>query len=615
MNRLIPFLFCLLFVSVLGAQTMPPAYMNAVNKANKAYRQKNYKLSTQSFSVAFKANHGKARDEDRIAAALAWAGASEPDSAFYYLHFLVNQREFSRYEELIKEPELEVLHSDKRWKPMLEQIKRNADAKEARLNRPLMKKLDSILYKDQHRRLMMDSMEKRFGSDSKEMKTLREEISQDDSENLGAVKAILDREGWLGEDAVGRDGNLCLFLVIQHAGQRTQEKYLPVMREAVNNGKARASDLALLEDRVALKQGRKQIYGSQIIRDEKTGKNKVAPLIDSIHVNKRRAEVGLGPLEDYAALFDIQLRPLVKVKPRHPFAGRNNDIERAIDLKDSIERDLTVCIGFGKKMEFDNGKSRFSENNSAWYRIKIHKDTTLTFDMVHDGEDADLDFALFHCEGKDCMQDISSGKLKPCRVSNGGFGTLELPIGLSLFARNTNDGSPYQAGLKVKEGDVVYLLINSDFPTLSHPPLNARGLMMPITIYFNGLAPESVKRYAKLRLPQKPVVINNINFETGKAILKRSSWTALDSLAEQVKKSKYMRIEIRGHTDNVGEEEANQKLSEDRAKAVVDYLISKEIDKSRLTFIGFGSAKPLEPNDTEEGKRKNRRVEFRILSK
>jgi hypothetical protein len=67
----------------------------------------------------------------------------------------------------------------------------------------------------------------------------------------------LDKYGWLGADVVGGQGNSTLFLVIQHSDQATQEKYLPMMREAVKNGKAQGSSLALLEDRAALGQRQK----------------------------------------------------------------------------------------------------------------------------------------------------------------------------------------------------------------------------------------------------------------------------------------------------------------------------------------------------------------------
>lgn len=79
-----------------------------------------------------------------------------------------------------------------------------------------------------------------------------------------------------------------------------------MMREAVKNGKAQGSNLALLEDRVALGMGKKQIYGSQIGRDETTNLYYVSPLEDPDNVDKRRAEVGLGPLADYVSKWNIK---------------------------------------------------------------------------------------------------------------------------------------------------------------------------------------------------------------------------------------------------------------------------------------------------------------------
>ncbi|MEZ5038583.1 MAG: DUF6624 domain-containing protein [Saprospiraceae bacterium] len=76
--------------------------------------------------------------------------------------------------------------------------------------------------------------------------------------------------GWLGADVIGNQGNSTLFLVIQHADIETQEKYLPMMRDAVSKGNARASSLALLEDRVALRKGEKQIFSTQSFSNKLT---------------------------------------------------------------------------------------------------------------------------------------------------------------------------------------------------------------------------------------------------------------------------------------------------------------------------------------------------------
>lgn len=107
--------------------------------------------------------------------------------------------------------------------------------------------------------------------------------------------------------------------------------------------------------------------------------------------------------------------------------------------------------------------------------------------------------------------------------------------------------------------------------------------------------------------------IDQIEFEFGKSAISSGSYAYLDKIAELMKRSS-VRIEIKGHTDNVGKEDFNLNLSKQRAKAVYDYLINKGVDKSQLSYSYYGMSKPLMPNDTEEGRKINRRVEFEILN-
>jgi len=111
----------------------------------------------------------------------------------------------------------------------------------------------------------------------------------------------------------------------------------------------------------------------------------------------------------------------------------------------------------------------------------------------------------------------------------------------------------------------------------------------------------------------KKVVLNNILFESGKSVLTIGSYTEIDRLLNILQDSPKMRIEISGHTDNTGSEPINFKLSEARAKTVMDYLVKKGIAQSRIEFRGFGSLQPISDNATPQGRAKNRRVEFKIL--
>lgn len=101
-----------------------------------------------------------------------------------------------------------------------------------------------------------------------------------------------------------------------------------------------------------------------------------------------------------------------------------------------------------------------------------------------------------------------------------------------------------------------------------------------------------------------------INFETGKADIKPESQTLIDQVVEMLRADEQLRLSIEGHTDNVGTAAFNKTLSENRAKSVMNAIIAKGIDKSRLSARGWGQEKPIADNTTEEGRAKNRRVEI-----
>lgn len=109
------------------------------------------------------------------------------------------------------------------------------------------------------------------------------------------------------------------------------------------------------------------------------------------------------------------------------------------------------------------------------------------------------------------------------------------------------------------------------------------------------------------------IVLKNIFFETGSANLKAESQVELDKLVAFMNSNAAIRIEISGHTDNVGSDALNQKLSENRASAVANYLIDNGIEKSRLRAVGYGKTRPIDTNDTEKGRANNRRTMFEII--
>ncbi|MEY3451608.1 MAG: peptidoglycan-associated outer membrane protein [Bacteroidota bacterium] len=109
--------------------------------------------------------------------------------------------------------------------------------------------------------------------------------------------------------------------------------------------------------------------------------------------------------------------------------------------------------------------------------------------------------------------------------------------------------------------------------------------------------------------------LENVNFETGKADIKPQAKAALDNLLKQLKESITMKVEIAGHTDNVGDDEKNMTLSQKRADAVKNYLTTRGINPTRIIAKGYGEVKPIADNNTVEGKAKNRRTEVKTIEK
>ncbi|MFM7195111.1 MAG: OmpA family protein, partial [Bacteroidota bacterium] len=109
------------------------------------------------------------------------------------------------------------------------------------------------------------------------------------------------------------------------------------------------------------------------------------------------------------------------------------------------------------------------------------------------------------------------------------------------------------------------------------------------------------------------VVLKNIFFDYDSYALKAESYPELDKAVRFMRDNPTLRIEISGHTDNTGAEARNRTLSLNRANAVVAYFMDKGVAKSRLTVTGSGSSRPIAPNDTEENRARNRRIEFVVL--
>lgn len=279
-------------------------YNQLITEARDLYAAGEYENSGEIYSRAFAANENKDTISHRYEAARAWALAGQKDLAFEQLFEITNEGKYADLGKISSDRDLNSLTTDERWMSILNRVSENLKEAEARYSQ-IATVLETIHDDDQYYRMQLNTLQEKYGHDSEEIKAHWEIINEKDSINLVKVENILDEHGWLGWDQVGHKGNRALFLVIQHAGIETQEKYLPMLREAVKTGDAAPSALALLEDRVALRQGKKQIYGSQIGTDQETGEYFVSPLQDPDNVDKRRAEVGLGPIQEYISNWNL----------------------------------------------------------------------------------------------------------------------------------------------------------------------------------------------------------------------------------------------------------------------------------------------------------------------
>jgi outer membrane protein OmpA-like peptidoglycan-associated protein len=174
---------------------------------------------------------------------------------------------------------------------------------------------------------------------------------------------------------------------------------------------------------------------------------------------------------------------------------------------------------------------------------------------------------------------------------------------VSVSASSDSDGS-YRIKLPEKKDYMLNLRATGFLSDM-------RRISVPASISADYITQDVALNKVKVG---KKVVLKNIFFELGKAVLSAESSEELDRLILILSDNPEMKIEISGHTDSSGSQVVNARLSTERARAVVDYLIKNGIEASRLTYRGYGSDQPVADNATGEGRALNRRVEFKILS-
>ena len=159
--------------------------------------------------------------------------------------------------------------------------------------------LDTIFTMEQGPLRMRDSLMKKYGVESEEAQKMQALYKKNHAINEQKVRHLLDTYGWPDKALIGEQGSLTIANVIQHSDNDIRIKYLPMMREAVQEKKLHPRFLVRAEDRIATERGDLQLYGGQMKYYPETKSFNVWPVYDPANIDKRRAEIGLGPIAEH----------------------------------------------------------------------------------------------------------------------------------------------------------------------------------------------------------------------------------------------------------------------------------------------------------------------------
>ncbi|MBN2802279.1 MAG: OmpA family protein [Deltaproteobacteria bacterium] len=198
---------------------------------------------------------------------------------------------------------------------------------------------------------------------------------------------------------------------------------------------------------------------------------------------------------------------------------------------------------------------------------------------------------------------------------------IEGPDGSVVYTPETDATGYTEILIPVgKEYKITYLSLFEDSVVKSTPIPNEPGVTMKLELTYTPLVPAPVDTPDEgILLPveqtgRPSLILKGVEFDTAKATLKPESFPHLEKVVEFMTYMPSAIIEVSGHTDNKGNAAKNMELSQKRADAVKDYLVSKGIEEDRIIAVGYGQDKPIASNDTEEGRALNRRTEAKDIS-
>lgn len=278
-------------IAASNSKVSPRSYSQCIHAADSCFMAGDYMGASRQFEMAF-ATGEEIYGTHLYNAACAASLAGDSDAAFARLNARVKKEPNWYVDDPAADNDLASLHNDARWITYADTLMARRDRIEANFDKPLRAQLQEIAQSDQSVRYKFLEAYRAEEKNQALIDSLAHEMQRIDSINQDAICGILDTQGFVGSDKVG---NACavFWLVIQHAPVKLQKKYFPLFEQASRRGDISLENIAMMDDRIAMFEGRPQRYGSQIVD------GKLYQLLDPTKVDQWRHEMGLQPLADY----------------------------------------------------------------------------------------------------------------------------------------------------------------------------------------------------------------------------------------------------------------------------------------------------------------------------
>jgi hypothetical protein len=291
-------LFLLCYLSFNGTAQIVNYKMSPADSAHSAG---NYRLAIDLYQMQGQ----KSVNGNLLNLANAYVSLGMPDSAIYYLK---RQKELYKLPVMILAlPDFMDLKGNKEWEMLSKELETEYLKENPGVNLEVFRTLCQINSSDQSVRGIRRDIRKKFGEISIQMDSINKKKNETDAQNLAKLEEIISKYGW---PKISDYGNMLAsvpFMVIQHTEDiNIQKKYLKLIGELVLIDEADPRSFAYLKDRILVKENKKQLFGTQTFIDPKSGKEEVWPIEDEANVDKRRQEMGMGPLKDYLKMMGVE---------------------------------------------------------------------------------------------------------------------------------------------------------------------------------------------------------------------------------------------------------------------------------------------------------------------